>query len=212
MDIMGKLKHMVTEDDDPAPKHGSNPPKPADVSRPEGVSQATNSSFTPVQASDETLQKLRSKTSFDNTDVGRILQKFLTPLESIGLDEKTKFRAAMATARAQANLSVEAVLSTFDFLQSSLQDEQKQFEQAASLFDSQEVKDRQVRLQQISDLISQKKKELDELTAKISTVSGELAIAQKKEQDIRNDFLSAVQARVVELAQEKAKYSELLKG
>ncbi len=212
MDIVDRLKHMVIEDDEKTPP----PPQPQSVAPVTSVGTiptGTTAMYPPsASVSEDLLQKLRAETDFDATVAGVTLKKFLTPLESLGLDEKTKFKAAMATASSTASLTVAQVVSTFVDLQRLLGEVQRKFDQSASAFEEKEVKGRTITLHQISDQIVQKKKELEDLMSQLSTVSGELAVAQKKEQDKKDEFSRAVQVRTVEINEQRAKYEALLKG
>jgi hypothetical protein len=227
MGITEKLKHMhILEEDDksasPKPHEQQVAHVDSHVAQQAAVVAPTTEPMTsahypyptiaPVEAvASDKLQKLRDKTNFDATEVGALLRKFLVPLEGLGLDEKTKYKAALATANAQQGLTADKVLETFDTLLTTLHGEQGNFQRALDQFESKEIKDRQNRLKQVSDQIAQKKKELEDLTAQLSVVSGQLARAQQDEQQVQNDFSKAMQARATEISQQKERYSTLLK-
>lgn len=217
------LKHVIIEDDDPkpqAPAHAQPhaqpqaPPVAASVAAP-----AVNSSYQTMSGqpmSEETehcYQRILAKTNFDSTQVAATIHKYLDPLSAIpSLDERTKFKTAVIQAKAQEGLSQEKILATFDGLKVALHNEQESFAASAEATKQHEIADRQKKVQEITDAISQKQKEVAQLQQRLADVTTELVGAQGKIQRAESQFTIAAQRRALEIDQEKAKYVSLLQG
>jgi predicted nucleic acid-binding Zn-ribbon protein len=116
-----------------------------------------------------------------------------------------KFQTAVLQAKAQAGLTEETILGAFDKLKAQLQHEQEAFGVKAQQFSDHEIAARQDRITQISSQITQLQQELGKL-------SSELVEAQGKGTRAQSQFAAAVQRRGIEIEQQKAQYSALLKG
>ncbi|MGA3023786.1 MAG: hypothetical protein ABSF98_03340 [Bryobacteraceae bacterium] len=157
---------------------------------------------------DEVYQRILSRTDFEGTDAAATIRKFLDPLKAISdtvMPPSVKFQTAVVQAKAQAGLTEDSILATFDTLKASLQQEEDAFNQKAQQFAAREVKGRQDRIGQITAQITQFQQELAQL-------SGELVEAQGKSTHAQSQFVAAVQRRRNEIEQQKAHYTALLKG
>ena len=232
--LIDSLKHMAFEDEPEKPEKPEHPvtaATPASAqsfgtashSFAEAAAQtfATEATSAPAPAAytqpitvgvvadnDEAYQKLLAKTDFEGTDVATTIHKFLDPLKAIPdtvMPTNVKFRTAVLQATAQAGLTEDGILGTFDTLKTKLQQEKDAFGGKAQLFAAKEVKGRQDQIQQITEQITGLQQELARL-------SNELVEAQGKSTHAQSQFEAAVQRRSSELEQQKALYASLLKG
>jgi hypothetical protein len=228
------IKHVIIEDDDPKPAapaaaHSQDAPQAAPAvpaatytdsaaSQPayQSTYQTTYQTMSGQPMSEETehcYQRILAKTNFDATQVAATIHKYLDPLSAIpALDERTKFKTAVIQAKAQEGLSQEKILATFDGLKVALHNEQESFAASAEATKQHEIADRQKKVQEITDAISQKQKEVAQLQQRLADVTSELVGAQGKIQRAESQFTIAAQRRALEIDQEKAKYVSLLQG
>lgn len=219
------IKHVIIEDDDPKPAgqapqpHADGTPAvaapvaiPAD-SAPSQTSYQTMSGQPMSEETEHCYQRILAKTNFAATQVSATIHKYLDPLSAIpSLDERMKFKTAVIQAKAQEGLSQEKILATFDGLKVALQNEQESFAASAEATKQHEIAERQKKVQEITDAISQKQKEIAQLQQRLSDVTTELVAAQGKIQRAESQFTIAAQRRALEIDQEKAKYVSLLQG
>src|ERR1700690_1648546 len=216
------LKHVIIADDDPkpqatAPNQAQDDPAPPvapPVAPPTVSSSYQTMSGQPMsEETEHCYQRILAKTNFDSTQVAATIHKYLDPLSAIpSLDERTKFKTAVIQAKAQEGLSQEKILATFDGLKVALQNEQESFAASAEATKQREINDRQKKVQDVTDAISQKQKEIAQLQQRLSEVTTELVGAQGKIQRAESQFTIAAQRRALEIDQEKAKYVSLLQG
>jgi chromosome segregation ATPase len=121
------------------------------------------------------------------------------------MPSNVKFKTAVIQATAQAGLTADGILGTFDTLKTKLQQEHDAFGQKAQQFSAREVSGRQDQIQKITEQIS-------ELQQELARLSNELVDAQGKSTHAQSQFEAAVQRRASELEQQKALYTSLLKG
>jgi predicted RNase H-like nuclease (RuvC/YqgF family) len=227
--FIDSLKHVIIEDDEPKAEgqaqahpqpHTEAAHAPAGNTVAPPVAAPTDSSAYQTMSgqpmSEETehvYQRILAKTNFAATPVSATIHKYLDPLSAIpALDERTKFKTAVIQAKAQEGLSQEKILATFDGLKVALQNEQESFAASAEQTKQQEIANRQRKVQEITDAISQKQKEIAQLQQRLSEVTTELVGAQGKIQRAESQFTIAAQRRALEIDQEKAKYVSLLQG
>jgi len=216
------IKHAIVEDD-PDPKSpianqahpGAHPA--ANTAHSDATFRAPVSASASYQSldaeSEHIYKKILAKTDFDATPVAATIHKYLDPLSAIPtMDERTKFKTAVVQAKAQEGLTAERILATFDGLKVALQNEQESFASTAGAAREQEVADRQKKVQEITDAIATKQREISQLQQQLSQISTELGEAQGKIQHAESQFTIAAQRRAVEIDQEKAKYVSLLQG
>jgi hypothetical protein len=219
------IKHVIIEDDAPKPEgqgQSQAHPQPAPQTAPPvavPVASTDSSAYRPATTqpmSEETehcYQRILAKTNFDATQVAATIHKYLDPLSAIpSLDERTKFKTAVIQAKAQEGLSQEKILATFDGLKVALRNEQDSFAASAEATKQHEIADRQKKVQEITDAISQKQKEVAQLQQRLADLTTELVGAQGKIQRAESQFTIAAQRRALEIDQEKAKYVSLLQG
>jgi len=221
--FIDSLKHVIIEDDDPKPQGHAQTPAPqtqvetAAPTAPGNGFQAppTSSPITPPmgEETEHVYEKILAKTNFENTQVAATIHKYLDPLVAIpSLDERTRFKTAVIQAKAQEGLTQEKILATFDGLKVALKNEQESFASSAEAIKQQEIVNRQKKVQEINDAITQKQKEITQLQQRLSEVAGELAGSQSRVQRAEAQFAAAAQRRAAEIDQEKAKYVGLLQG
>ncbi|MGA1985582.1 MAG: hypothetical protein ABSG72_04885 [Candidatus Sulfotelmatobacter sp.] len=221
------IKHVIIEDDDPKPEGQAQHAQPRTEMAPavavpvavpadSAASQAPYQTMSGQPMSEETehcYQRILAKTNFAATQVAVTIHKYLDPLSAIpSLDERMKFKTAVIQAKAQEGLSQEKILATFDGLKVALQNEQESFAASAEATKQHEIAERQKKVQEITDAISQKQKEVAQLQQRLAEVTTELVGAQGKIQRAESQFTIAAQRRALEIDQEKAKYVSLLQG
>jgi ABC-type transporter Mla subunit MlaD len=161
-----------------------------------------------VPDSDAVYQALLSRTDFESTPTAATIHKFLDPLKAIPdsvMPSNVKFKTAVIQATAQAGLTQDGILSTFDTLTAKLQQEKDAFSGKSQQFAAREVAGRQDQIQKITEQITQLQQQLAQL-------SNELVDAQGKATHAQSQFEAAVQRRASELEQQKELYASLLKG
>jgi hypothetical protein len=218
--FIDSIKHVIIEDDDP--KTEAKPPQHEAEAAPVAAATPAFTDNSPYQTistqpmSEEVehvYQRILAKTNFDSTQVAATIHKYLDPLSAIpSLDERTRFKSAVIQAKAQEGLTQEKILATFDGLKVALQNEQESFAAAAEATKHREIAERQKKVQDTTELISQKQKEIAQLQQGLSQMTTELVTAQGKIQRAESQFTIAAQRRAVEIDQEKAKYLSLLQG
>lgn len=205
--ILDSLKHMAFEDEPEEKKPESAPAHPAPMPT------AAPMMSVPVAPSlvpdnDQAYQRLFAKTDFEGTDVAANIRKFLEPLAAIAdsvMPPNVKFKTAVLQAKAQAGLTEDNILATFDSLKAALQQEQQNFETKAQEFVAREIAGRQDRINKVTAQITQLQQELSQLSTELVEAQGKVAHAQAQ-------FIGAVQRRSGEIEQQKAQYAALLKG
>lgn len=216
------IKHAIIEDD-PDPKSSAQnqaqqqakPSPAAAVSRtPAPAASSDGASYHAMgEGSEQVYKRILAKTDFQATPIAATIHKYLDPLSAIsGMDERTRFKTAVVQAKAQEGLTAEKILATFDGLKVALQNEQESFAATAEATKDQEITDRQKKVQEITDAIAAKQKEIGQLQQRLSQMSTELLEAQSKIQRAESQFTIAAQRRAAEIDQEKAKYVSLLQG
>jgi hypothetical protein len=216
--FLDTLKSVAFEEDPPQPeKHPSAPTTPAFsapvVSQTAEVVAASAPYALPIDAgvvpdNDSVYKTLLSKTDFESTPTAATIHKFLDPLKAIPdtvMPSNVKFKTAVIQATAQAGLTEDGILGTFDTLKARLQQEHDAFGQKEQQFESREVSGRQDQIQKITEQIT-------ELQQELARLSNELVEAQGKATHAQSQFEAAVQRRASELEQQKVLYTSLLKG
>jgi uncharacterized coiled-coil protein SlyX len=223
--FIDSIKHAIVEDD-PDPKAATKASTPvtshSDNKAPAAVQHETASAMVtsaPVtsyqglgEETEHVYKKILAKTDFQSTAVAATIHKYLDPLAAIPMDERMKFKTAVVQAQAQEGLTPEKILATFDGLKVALQNEQESFAATAEQSKGQEITNRQKKVQDVSDAIAAKQREISQLQQQLSQVSTDLVDAQSKIQRAESQFTIAAQRRAVEIDQEKSKYASLLQG
>jgi len=211
--FLDSLKHLAFEEEPAKPAPDATPTTvpthaPAMTAAPEPVAYSLPIDAGVVPDNDEVYQKILAKTNFEGTAAAATIHKFLEPLKAIPdtvMPPNVKFKTAVLQAKAQAGLTEDSILATFDTLQASLKQEQDAFEAKAQQFAAREISGRQDRIGQISAQITQLQQELGQL-------SSELVEAQGKSTHAQNQFVAAVNRRGSEIEQQKEQYAAMLKG
>jgi uncharacterized coiled-coil protein SlyX len=223
--FIDSIKHAIVEDD-PDPKAAAKASTPvtshSDNKAPAAAQHETASAMAtsaPVasyqglgEETEHVYKKILAKTDFQSTAVAATIHKYLDPLAAIPMDERMKFKTAVVQAQAQEGLTPEKILATFDGLKVALQNEQESFAATAEQSKGQEITNRQKKVQDVSDAIAAKQREISQLQQQLSQVSTDLVDAQSKIQRAESQFTIAAQRRAVEIDQEKSKYASLLQG
>lgn len=223
--FIDSIKHAIVEDDPdpkaatktstPSPSH-TDAKVPAAVQHESASAMATSAPAASYQGlgeeTEHVYKKILAKTDFQSTAVAATIHKYLDPLAAIPMDERMKFKTAVVQAQAQEGLTPEKILATFDGLKVALQNEQESFAATAQQSKGQEITNRQKKVQDVTDAIAAKQREISQLQQQLSQVSTDLVDAQSKIQRAESQFTIAAQRRAVEIDQEKSKYASLLQG
>jgi hypothetical protein len=220
--FLDALKQVAFEDEPPpekntpashAPAFSSPPPStppfaPGDAGAASPAPYALPIDAGVVPDNDAVYQTLLTKTDFEGTSTAATIHKFLDPLKAIPdtvMPSNVKFKTAVIQATAQAGLTEDGILETFDTLKAKLQQEKDAFAGKAQQFAAREVSGRQDQIQKITEQIT-------ELQQELARLSNELVDAQGKSTHAQSQFEAAVARRGSEIEQQKALYSSLLKG
>lgn len=221
--FLDTIKSVAFEEEPQQPeKHTPAPAAPAfstpafsapPVAQPLASTDSTVPYALPINAgvvpdNDAVYQTLLSKTDFEGTPTAATIHKFLDPLKAIPdtvMPSNVKFKTAVIQATAQAGVTEDGILGTFDTLKAKLQQEHDAFGQKAQQFAAREVSGRQDQIQKITQQIT-------ELQQELARLSNELVDAEGKSSHAQSQFEAAVQRRASELEQQKALYASLLKG
>ncbi|MFZ1085244.1 MAG: hypothetical protein WAN35_09790 [Terracidiphilus sp.] len=219
--FLDTLKSVAFEDEPAPPAQHTPPPAapafaapsfsppaamPVDTASPAPYALPIDAGVVPD--SDAVYQTLLAKTDFESTPTATTIHKFLDPLKAIPdsvMPSNIKFKTAVIQATAQAGLTEDGILSTFDTLKAKLQQEHDNFGVKEQQFAQREVTGRQDQIQKISQQIT-------DLQQQLAQLSTELVNAQGKATHAQSQFEAAVQRRASELEQQKALYTSLLKG
>jgi hypothetical protein len=158
----------------------------------------------PGPEAEDFYQKLLAKTNFDTSDIAQTIQKFIAPLQNLIPDRNMLFKAGVAGAKAQAGVTEDAILATFDTLKASLSQAEESFKTKAATFEAKEITARTQRLTDISTQISS-------LQAEQQQVAADLSEAQAKSARTQSGFNSALQRRAAEIDAQKAQTAAMLK-
>lgn len=220
------LKHVAFEDEPAPPEKHTPAPAPAFSSPPFSAPTFSAPLAAPVAGADSpapyalpidaglvpdndaVYQTLLTKTDFESSPAAATIHKFLDPLKAIPdtvMPSPIKFKTAVIQATAQAGLTEDGILGTFDSLKAKLQQEKDAFNGKSQQFAAREVAGRQDQIQKISAQIT-------ELQQELARLSNELVDAQGKATHAQSQFEAAVQRRGSELEQQRALYASLLKG
>ena len=197
---MFNLKSLLIEDE-----HETRPA--ATVPAPQPMTIA-NRSFDPVinvpaqggsivvDEDNSVYQKLVDKTDFSSSPQLSQSNKYLTPLSSLPLDDKTKFKIALAQAQAQESLDPTTLVQIFDSLNQVLATEAQNFTALTN--------------KATQDKVDSVKQRAADLQAQAAQLTKDAFDAQQKIQTARFKFESAVGKRQAEILLEKDRYASLL--
>ena len=230
--LFDSLKSMVVEDDPSAPTPVPVAPAPVAAAAVSPFSLGSSAAgtapafapaaYTPPPAGASTLssfvggaapvssaeaedfyQKLFTKTNFDTTDIANTINKFLGPLKALPMDDNLKFRTAVAQAKANANITEDAILNTFDTLKTTLATAADNFKTKVGAFEDKEITARQNRLADIAQ-------QLTALQTEQTQVTSDLAAAQAKDAGTQTAFNTALTKRGTEIDGQKAQFASML--
>jgi hypothetical protein len=200
MSILKTLRDAVFEEEErPAtPEPGTSPPAAAPaVNAPEAI---------PVPAPDDGIYRaLLEKTSFDATETGRLVGKYLGAMDALPLEASLKLRTAIAQARRIDGVQEDALLASFDAMKRALEVEQRSFEEASARFKAGEIDDREGRLRALTT-------EIDDRQAQLARLTAELAQARASMARTTARFTTAADRRDQEIAQERDRFAAVLRG
>lgn len=169
-----------------------NPNKPSSVI---GADPAASAAY----------DKLKAKLSFENSPAGIALNKYLTPLLTVPIEEHAKYKAAIAQGQATEGLTADTVIDAFDTLSAQLSEEVKRFREAAASADRSEVGDKTAKIASLDDQITA-------LQVQQKALQNEVAASRAKINQAQQDFTAAADRISQELAREQNRYRQLLKG
>src|SRR6185369_15568740 len=114
-------------------------------------------------AAGEAYDALLARTSFQATEPGRALHRYLAALEGVALDPAVRLAAALAQARKLDGVSADAVRAGFDAMRGALDVERRRFDDASARFRAGEIEERQRRMQALTAEIDDRQRQLAQL-------------------------------------------------
>jgi hypothetical protein len=198
-DMIGSL----VEDDGKGRQVTQDTPKPAPPPITPSVAIPAPDLSGPLDKQDEVYQRLVAKTDFTTTPPFKSINKYLGPIASLQLDEKTKFKIALQQAQAQDGLDASTVTAVFDQCCDILKTESDRFAQASAQATAEQVDAKSAKALAIADQIKA-------LQSEAAQLAEESFASQQKIQTAQHRFELAVQARRSELQSEQAKYAGLI--
>ena len=205
------------DDDKPEPSHhpdrAAAPPAASQGYQPQQPQPASYqpNAYTPavgvvgvstVDPNNDAYQRLLAKTDFKTSKASVVIEGCLALLANVPMDDRLKFKAAVAQAGAQG-ITADVILSTFDQLRQALQDEGEKFAKFIQSQLDKEVTGRQNQIQQLTAQAQQ-------IQAQINQLNEDSFAAQQKIQGAQHTFDTAFTARSAELDNEKATKANLL--
>ena len=204
--LPASIASQIFEDETPKPSHQNATQAPVPVANvgapaPVGYPHPIDSSYTVTDSgtadhTDDAYQRLFAITDFTRTPIFQALNKYLAPLASTGLDDKTKFGIALKQAQSIDHLDPNSVLAVFDQFKDTLGNAANNFAQIVANKTHTEV--------------DAKNTKAAELQAQAKQLTEEAFNAQQTLQQSQHRFDVALQTRTTELAQEQAKYASFL--
>jgi hypothetical protein len=203
MSILTTLKDAVFE---PEPDEGAHSPKEnlAATAATVGQLPARAPATALAAAAGDAYDALLARTSFQATEPGRALHRYLAALEGVPLDPTVRLEAALAQARRLDGVSADAVLAGFDAMRGALDLERQRFDEASARFRAGEIDERQRRMQALTGEIDERQRELGQLGT-------ELAQAQANVARAASQFATAAERRGREIDEERSRFTALLK-
>jgi hypothetical protein len=196
---LSDLKKAVFDDDGPAKAAPAAPaPHPQTLS-PAPIAAPTSAPVVTDMAadhSDDAYQRLAARSDFLSTSVFQAINKYLAPMASLAIDDKTKFNIAIKQAQAQDGLDPAAVNAVFEQCKKTLNDLSAQFAQ-------------NVANKTASD-VDAKKKQAEDLQAQVQQLTEDAFAAKQRIDTAQHKFEVALQTRLNEITQEQSKYASLL--
>jgi hypothetical protein len=203
MSILKTLRDAVFEEEDGPPATevggagGAGAAAGSAASAPEQVAAP--------EADDGTYRGLAEKTSFEATDAGRAVGKYLSAMDALPLDAALKLRTAVAQARRLDGVGDDALLATFDAMKGALEVERRSFQEASARFKAGEIDEREGRMRALTT-------EIDDRQAQLARLTAELSHARASMARITARFATAVERRDREIEQERARFAAVLRG
>jgi hypothetical protein len=215
-DLANKAKHLVIEEDETAAKptpHVATPEVPHaaySISTPVstgalGAAPALGSPFavsTPAVVDEKLYQSVLHKTDFATTPVGKAVQKYYDALE--GVADPQRMKLAVGQAQKLEGITPDQVLSTFDQLETSLENEAATFAKASAGFENTQINALRTQIQQIQAEIDQRNQKLTELNTTLANNTANHA-------DAGSRWNLVQQRRAAEIADQKQRFSTLLR-
>jgi hypothetical protein len=141
-------------------------------------------------------QRIVAKTDWESTPVFQAIKKHLAPMEGVAIDAKTKFSVALKQAAALDGINPADVAVAFENAKANLQNLLNNFHQAV--------------LQKTVTEVDAKKKQAEELQAKVQQLTQEAFDAQTRLQTQQHAYEVAAGQRMSEITQKQAEYASLL--
>lgn len=195
MNLLDRAKHAVFEDEGPAETKAKPEPTPAVAY----AIPAVAPSYSTATTNSDVYQSICAGSQFEDTESGKVLNKFLGPLAAISdtvMPPAIKVKSAMALAG--VSLTPQAVLMEFDNLEVELRGMENTFKSQSEEFSKSEIDDKQ--------------KQLVETTQTVARLQMEIAQATQRLQQNTVEFNAAMQRRRMELGNQKSQYETYLKG
>jgi hypothetical protein len=197
------------------PSSPSNPPSWSSSLAPAaGLPTSTPTPLPEANALDsnsDLYQRLKALTDFDETPVGKLLHKFVDPLQKISTDEKVKLSTALEMG-AEAGLTGEKILNTLNDLKGRLATEIDGAAKAATDARAREVTGRQTKLDSIKQELASLQEQITAKMTETSTVSSDMYNWESKIAQGEARFKTAHTTRQLELEAIITKFQALMQS
>jgi hypothetical protein len=206
MSILKTLRDAVFEEEDgPPAADASSAGSAGGASAAAGSAASAPTQVATPDVDDGTYGGLVEKTSFEATDAGRAVGKYLSAMDSLPIEAALKLRTAVAQARRLDGVGDDALLATFDAMKGALEAERQSFQEASARFKAGEIDEREGRMRALTT-------EIDDRQAQLARLTAELAHARASMARITARFATAVERRDREIEQERARFAAVLRG
>jgi hypothetical protein len=201
MSILKTLRNAVFEEEEERAATPGAGPSPLAAAR---AASAPEPALGP-EPDDGIYRALVEKTSFEATDAGRLVGRYLGAMDALPLEASLKLKTAIAQARRLDGLTDETLLASFDAMRGALAVEQRSFLEASARFKAGEIDDREGRMRALTT-------EIDDRQAQLARLTAELAQARASVARTTAQFNTAADRREHEIAQEHARFAAVLRG
>lgn len=202
MSILKTLRNAVFEEEERVAAPGAGP---SPVAATPGASAPEQAPAPAPEADDGVYRALLEKTSFDATDAGRLVARYLGAMDALPVDASLKLKTAIAQATRLDGVTGAALLASFDAMKRTLDEEQRSFQEASAQFKAGEIDEREGRMRALTT-------EIDDRQAQLARLSAELAQARASMARTTARFVTAADRRDREIAQERARFAAVLGG
>lgn len=206
MPFMDLIKRAIFEEEPQAPQQTKSAPAPAT-----GRSSQSAASAAPMTSRDNQFYaRLAKQTDLSAVPELAKIEQYAAPLGSVIADKSLRYKAALATAQSQGDLTKEAILKGFDNLLNLLNSSAATFNKQSDEVARTEVDAKIAQVGDINDSIQQKQKEIAELQQQAKSMQSQAEVSRAKLQEAKSSFAAALERRRVEIQQQRKEFETIL--